>query len=304
MAGIPAFFIDIHALCSRETLYYDLDMKEILFRNERISALGLGTIGFWSGANAGLEACIRRAMDCYGINVFDTAEMYGDGLCETALGRLIKDMDRSSLFLVDKILPENAIPGCFERSLDRSLERLGVDEIDLYLLHWREDAELSFVVDKMHEAMKQGKIRHWGVSNFDVNDLNDLFEAGGRDCFCNQIFCCLYERGAELDLIPFMKEHDILPMAYSSLGSGYAAHPDIRKNERIMKALKPHDVTPEAVMLRMNTELDMVSLFGTSSVNHLDENLRKIDDEVYAKLKEIFDREYPQPPHPVPLAKI
>lgn len=285
-------------------MYYDLDMKKIVFHNENITSPGLGTTGFWSGRNDGLEASIHRAYENYGITLFDTAEMYGDGKSETALGKTIREMERDRLFLVDKILPDHAVCGQFEKSLDESLLRLNTDYIDLYLLHWRENADLSFVVKKMHEARDSGKIRHWGVSNFDRHDLEDLFAAGGEDCFCNQIFYCLYERGAEKGLLSFMKDHDILPMSYSSLGSGYCEHPDIHQNHVIMDACEAYGVAPEAMMLRMNEELGFAALFSTSSPAHLEEDLKEVSEEAFAALKPVFDREYPAPDHPVPLAKI
>ena len=153
-----------------------------------ISAYGLGTTLFWSGSNPGLSACIREAVDRFGISVLDTAEMYGYGRSEEALGKTIRELPREKLFLVDKILPDNANEQQFQKSLHTSLKRLKVDYIDLFLLHWREDADLSFVVSAMEGAVKEGLIRQWGVSNFDTHDLLDLFAIpDGNHCFCNQM---------------------------------------------------------------------------------------------------------------------
>ena len=279
-------------------------MKYFEADNKSISAIGLGTTGFWSGRNDGLRACIRTAYETYGMTLFDTAEMYGNGRCESALCDALGGLHRDTLFLVDKIHPDNAEPGVFERHLDDSLMRLGTDYIDLYLLHWRENADLPFVVNAMHEAQKAGKIRHWGVSNFTIDDLKDLFAAGGADCFCNQIFYTLYERGAEYDLVPFMKEHGILPMSYSSLGSNYHPHPDVHKNRKIMDACREYGIIPEAYMLEMNVRLGFAALFSTSSVRHLQDNLAAVSGEAYAALKPVFDREFPAPDHAVPLVKI
>ena len=279
-------------------------MKHIVFRNETISAVGMGTTGFWSGSNRGLCDCIRMAYDTYGMNLFDTAEMYGNGRCETALGKTLEGIPRDRLFLVDKIHPDHTTPASFARSLDHSLIRLDTDYIDLYLLHWRENVDLPFLVDAMHEAQRQGKIRHWGVSNFTIEDMKDLFAAGGTDCFCDQIFYTLYERGAEYDLVPFLKEHDILPMSYSSLGSNYYSHPDVHKNRAIMNACREYGIAPEAYMLRMNVAAGFAALFTTSSLSHLQDNLAEVSDETCAALKPVFDREFPAPDHAVPLVKI
>ena len=270
----------------------------------QISAVGLGTTGFWSGRNDRLRACIREAYETFGMTLFDTAEMYGNGRSESALGEALAGFPRGRLFITDKIHPDNAEPGSFDRHLDGSLERLGTDYIDLYLLHWREHTDLNFVVQAMHEAQRQGKIRYWGVSNFTIDDLKDLFAAGGTDCFCNQIFYTLYERGAEYDLVPFMKEHDILPMSYSSLGSDYSPHPDIHKNRAIMDACRRYGIAPEAYMLNMNVEAGFAALFTTSSLSHLHDNLAEVDEEICAALKPVFDREFPAPDHAVPLVKI
>ena len=279
-------------------------MKYMKQDNQRISAVGLGTTGFWSGRNDRLRACIREAYETCGMTLFDTAEMYGNGRSESALGEALAGFPRERLFITDKIHPDNAESGSFDRHLAGSLERLGTDYIDLYLLHWRENTDLNFAVQAMHEAQRQGKIRYWGVSNFTIDDLKDLFAAGGTDCFCNQIFYTLYERGAEFDLVPFMKEHDILPMSYSSLGSDYSPHPDIHKNRVIMDACNAYGICPESYMLRMNMEMGFAALFGTSSLDHLHANLTELSEETYLALKPVFDGEFPAPDHAVPLAKI
>lgn len=277
-------------------------MKYFEMNGKTASMIGLGTTGFWSGRNKGLENCILEAVNTYGINVIDTAEMYGKS--EEALGRVLRKLDRSSLFIVDKILPENVTEQSFLPSLHNSLKKLGTDFIDLYLLHWRENADLAFLSSAMDEAVQRGLIRNWGVSNFDTQDLKDLFACGGKNCACNQVFYSIYERGAETELLPYMKEHNILPMSYSSLGSRYHPHPDIRQNKRIMNACSQAGISPEAVMLRMNQETGFISLFSTSSLIHLHSNLKEIPDDVFIELKTVFDREFPAPSFTYPLVKI
>ncbi len=270
-----------------------------------ISVFGLGTTGFWSGSNTGLSSCIREAVDFGGLNVLDTAEMYGDGRCEKALGQTIRMIDRDQLFLVDKILPENAAEDRFRQSLMESLNRLGTDYLDLYLLHWRGNTDLSFLTEAMESAVREGLIRHWGVSNFDTSDLADLLaEDHGENCFCNQIFYNIYERGCEAELLPFMKEHHILPMSYSSLGSDYHPHPDIHRNSAVMKICRESGISPEALMLRWNTEHGFCALFSTSSMVHLRENLRDIPDSVSDRFRETVDHEFPPPAYACPLVKI
>ncbi|MBR3392817.1 MAG: aldo/keto reductase [Firmicutes bacterium] len=270
-----------------------------------ISAYGLGTTLFWSGSNPGLSACIREAVDRFGISVLDTAEMYGNGRCEEALGKTIRELPREKLFLVDKILPDNANEQQFQQSLHTSLKRLKVDYIDLFLLHWREDADLSFVVSAMEEAVKEGLIRQWGVSNFDTHDLLDLFAIpDGNHCFCNQIFYNIYERGCEVQLLPLMIKHGILPMSYSSLGSHYHPHPDIHQNQAVMEVCRRAGVSPEALMLRWNAEHGFCALFSTSSVEHLRQNLQEVSDDVYHQFEQVIEKQFPAPDHVYPLVKI
>ena len=269
------------------------------------SAFGLGTTGFWSGANPGLSECIREAVDRFGLSVLDTAEMYGDGNSETALGRTIRGMDRDRLFLVDKILPENANEKHFRQSLHASLKRLGVECIDLYLLHWRGDTDLSYLVCAMESAVQEGLIRHWGVSNFDTQDMEDLLAVhNGNHCFCNQIFYSVYERGCEYELLPLMRKHHILPMSYSSLGSNYHPHPDIHRNRAVMDLSRAAHIPPEAMMLKWNTEQGVCALFSTSSVAHLRENLQEIPRDVMKRFHDVIDQEFPPPAHAYPLVKI
>ena len=270
-----------------------------------ISAYGLGTTLFWSGSNPGLSACIREAVDRFGISVLDTAEMYGYGRCEEALGKTIRVLPREKLFLVDKILPDNANEQQFQKSLHTSLKRLKVDYIDLFLLHWREDADLSFVVSAMEGAVKEGLIRQWGVSNFDTHDLLDLFAIpDGNHCFCNQIFYNIYERGCEVQLLPLMIKHGILPMSYSSLGSHYHPHPDIHQNQAVMEVCISAGVSPEALMLRWNAEHGFCALFSTSSVEHLRQNLQEVSNDVYHQFEQVIEKQFPAPDHVYPLVKI
>ena len=270
-----------------------------------ISGYGLGTTGFWSGSNPGLDNCIREAVEQYDLTVLDTAEMYGDGRSEEALGKSVRGLDRERIFLVDKILPQNATPEHFRKSLHSSLKRLQTDYLDLYLLHWREETDLTFLVKAMEDAVEEGLIRRWGVSNFDTADLEDLLAVkNGNRCFCNQIFYNVYERGAEHHLLPFMQAHAILPMAYSSLGSDYHPHPDIHRNRAVSQFCGKTGIAPEAFMLRWNLEHGFCACFSTSSPQHLRDNLCDIPAELQAEFSRIIELEFPCPKQPSPLVKL
>ncbi|MBQ9613419.1 MAG: aldo/keto reductase [Lachnospiraceae bacterium] len=281
------------------------NLNDVDRRSGIISEIGMGTTSFWSGNNAGLETCIRKAVREYGITVLDTAEMYGNGRCESALGRTIRSLDRNKLYIVDKILPSHVKKDTFRKRLEGSLARLQAEYIDLYLLHWRENADLQLMVDEMEEAVEDGLIHSWGVSNFSVKDMEDLLRCDrGAHCFCNQFFYCLYERGPEFDLIPLLKENGILPMAYSSLGSDYYPHDDIHKNKKIMSECRKADVTPESIMLKLVTAHGAVALFQTTSLQHLDENLKEVPEALYEELRQVFEEAYPAPSSARELVKI
>lgn len=154
-----------------------------------------------------------------GINMLDTAEMYADGKAENILGNAIKGLPRSELYLVSKVYPQNANRHRIYSSLERSLKLMGTDYLDMYLLHWREDSDLSEVVYCMEDLKSQGKIKSWGVSNFDVRDMEDLMKVpDGRNCCVNQVLYNLGTRGIEYDLLPWQRERHIPFMAYSPVG--------------------------------------------------------------------------------------
>ena len=240
-----------------------------------------------------------------GLSVIDTAEMYGAGRSEAALGEAVRGIPRDRLFITDKILPGNVTEEGFRKSLLASLKRLGMAYIDLYLLHWRENADLKLLARAMEDAVREGLIRHWGVSNFDTDDLMDLLsvEYGDR-CFCDQIFYSVYERGIEKCLLPFMKDHGILPMAYSSLGSNYHPHPDIRQNRAVMDLCRKTGIAPDAMMLRWVADNGACALFGTSSVSHLRDDLKSVPDDAAEAFRKTVEREFPAPDRVYPLVKI
>ena len=137
-----------------------------------------------------------------GIRMLDTAEMYADGKAENITGNAIRDFCREDLYVVSKVYPQNANRHRIYSSLERSLKLLGTDYLDRYLLHWREDADLAEVVYCMEDLKRQGKIRRWGVSNFDVQDMEDLMKVpDGKNCCVNQVLYNLGCRGIEYDFI-------------------------------------------------------------------------------------------------------
>ena len=153
-----------------------------------------------------------------GIKVIDTAEMYGQGRSEQLVGQAISKYDREDIFLVSKVFPHNAGRQSIGKSLRQSLNFLNTEYLDMYLLHWRGSIPLRETVECMEELVAEGKIRRWGVSNFDVDDMEELISIpGGENCAVNQVLYHLGSRGVEYDLLPWLEQHDIPLMAYCPL---------------------------------------------------------------------------------------
>jgi diketogulonate reductase-like aldo/keto reductase len=189
--------------------------------------LGLGTwrMGEKKSARRAEADALRLGLDL-GMNLIDTAEMYGEGGAEELVGDAIAGR-RDSVFLVSKLYPQNATRDGTIAACERSLKRLRTDRIDLYLLHWRGGARLPIVTEAFGRLVEAGKIRHWGVSNFDRGDMEELSGlAGGGAVAANQVLYNLGRRGIEFDLLPWCRKRGIPIMAYSPVDQGgLVAHP-------------------------------------------------------------------------------
>ncbi len=190
---------------------------------EKVPALGLGTwrMGERKRARADEVAAVRLAIDL-GIRLIDTAEMYGDGGAEEVVAEATEGR-RDDLFIVSKVLPGNSSRAGTISACERSLARLRTDRIDLYLLHWRGTVPLAETVDAFERLQRDGKIRHWGVSNFDAADMAELWKSAGRACAANQVYYSASRRGVEFDLLPWQRDHDVPTMAYCPLDQGQLA---------------------------------------------------------------------------------
>jgi diketogulonate reductase-like aldo/keto reductase len=185
---------------------------------ETVPMLGQGTWGMGEAPAARQReiAALQAGLDL-GMRLIDTAEMYGDGAAEEVVGKALAGR-RDDSFLVTKVYPHNATRAGTIAACERSLRRLGTDRIDLYLLHWRGQAPLAETVAAFGELLRAGKIRHWGVSNFDVADMEELLRTpGGAAVSANQVLYNLTRRGIEYDLLPWCTQRGIPVMAYSPL---------------------------------------------------------------------------------------
>lgn len=212
---------------------------------EIIPALGFGTWHMGErGANRAGEIAALKAAISGELTVIDTAEMYGNGGAERVVADAIAGQ-REKVFVVSKVLPSNASCNGVIAACGASLERLGTDVIDLYLLHWRGGTPLSETIRAFENLKRDGRIRHWGVSNFDVDDMEELLGVEhGRNCAVNQVQYHLGSRGIEWDLLPWQQKRGIPLMAYCPLGGGDLV------NHRALGALADkHGVTPAAIAL-------------------------------------------------------
>ncbi|WP_349879887.1 aldo/keto reductase [Micromonospora sp. HUAS YX12] len=240
-------------------------------------------------------AALRIGLDL-GMTMIDTAEMYGGGASEELVGEAITGR-RDDVFLVDKVLPSNASRRGTVQACRRSLQRLGVDHIDLYLLHWRGSHPLAETIEAFAELVDAGDIGQWGVSNFDVSDMTDLLEAGGNSCATNQILYNLTRRGPEYDLLPWLREHGIPVMAYSPIEQGrLLGHP------QVAETAARHGVTPAQVALAWVLRQDRVAAIPRSSnPEHTRENAEARDLQLSEEDMAALDTAFPPPTGPQPL---
>jgi len=266
-----------------------------------IPALGIGTwnMGESNAEEAQEVASIRKAVEL-GMTVVDTAEMYADGRSEEIVGKAIADL-RDEVFLVSKVYPFNASATGTIEACERSLKRLGVDHLDLYLLHWRGSHPLEETVAAFEKLKQSGKIRDWGVSNFDTDDMEELFDVeNGRNCAVNQVLYNLSRRGVEYDLLPWCQEKGVPLMAYSPIEQGR-----ILNGHELIRIAKAYQATPAQVALAFLLERDgVLAIPKSAKPERVEENRGATDldisDEDWASL----DAAFPPPTRKTSLAML
>jgi len=260
-----------------------------------VPALGIGTwrIGDDSRTRAEEIATIRMALDL-GAKLIDTAEMYGEGRAEVLIGEAIRGR-RDEAFIVSKVYPHNASRKGAVAACERSLERLGTDRLDLYLLHWRGSIPLAETMEAFVALQKAGKIRHYGVSNFDVGDMEELWQVpGGSAVATNQVLYNLTRRAAEWELLPWLRKHRVPAMAYSPIEQGRLA-----ENRKLMEFSRNNKMTPAQVALAwLLASDDMIVIPKTARRERLKEDVGALDHPLTkAQLAEL-DRLFPPPQGP------
>lgn len=249
----------------------------------------------------GLRAALLRALDL-GMTHIDTAEMYGDGKVEEILGRLLPGR-REEAFLVSKVLPWNATYDGTLRACERSLRRLRTDRLDLYLIHWREQVPLEEAFRALERLEAEGKILRYGVSNFDVQDLEEAVAIVGEGRIaCNQVLYHLRERAIERRVIPWCEGHGIAVVAYSPFGQRNFPAPGGREWEALSRAALACGATPRQVALAFLTRRESVFAIPKSGkVAHVEENAGG-GLSLPPAVVESLDRAFPiPPPGPLPM---
>jgi len=232
-----------------------------------------------------------------GMTLLDTAEMYGDGKAEELLGEAIQDFDRSSLFLVSKVYPHNAGRRNIFKSCINTLERLNTDYLDLYLLHWRGSVPLSETVECMEQLKKEGKIRRWGVSNFDTADMKELWNIpGGNNCQINQVLYHVASRGIEYDLIPWLEEHKVPVMAYCPLAQAGDLKRGLYESPALIRIADAHQCTVSNILLAfVIRSKNVVAIPRTGNKEHALDNAKAWEVELTEDELIEINRAFPAP---------
>jgi diketogulonate reductase-like aldo/keto reductase len=269
-----------------------LRQKEFGKTGQQVSMIGQGTWYIDRGNRKDAVAALRRGIDL-GMTHIDTAEMYGDAelvIAEAMAGR------RDEVFLVSKVLPSNASRRGTIAACERSLSRLKTDRLDCYLLHWRGSYPLADTVAAFEQLVSAGKIRSWGVSNFDADDLDEILEVTGEGRIaCNQVLYHLQERAIEHAVIPWCAEHGVAVVAYSPFGHNDFPDPRSGGGEVLQRIASRHGVSPRQVALGFLTrERTLFAIPKASRPEHVTDNAAAGDlalsEEEIAAIDKAFAR--------------
>lgn len=266
-----------------------------------VPVLGQGTwyMGDEPRQRADEIASLRLGLDL-GMTLIDTAEMYGDGASEKLVGAAIAGR-RDEVFLVSKVLPSNATRSGTIAACERSLKRLGTDRIDLYLLHWRGRTPFAETIAAFEALQDAGKIRHWGVSNMDVDDMQEIARASGGDAMAtNQVLYNLTRRGIEYDLLPQAQARGLPVMAYSPIEQGrLTEYPEVEE------IADRHGVTPAQIALAwVLRQQGVIAIPKAATPRHVQENRAALDLQLTSQDLADLDNVFPPPSGPESLEMI
>lgn len=263
-----------------------MSARAVRFADSDVPAIGQGT---WRmGADRAAEVAALRAGIDLGMTLIDTAELYAGGAAESVVEEAVRGR-RDEVFLVSKVLPQNATTDGTVAACHASLDRLGTDRLDLYLLHWRRGVPLDETVAGFEKLLDEGSIRAWGVSNFDVDDLRDLPD--GAVPACDQVLYNLTRRGPEANLFPMCAQDGVTIMAYSPVEKGRLLdHPDL------VRVAAERGATPAQVALAWSVRNGyVVAVPKAVRIDHVEENAGALHLELTAEELAALDVAFPAP---------
>ncbi|ASG44889.1 aldo/keto reductase [Citrobacter freundii] len=271
--------------------------KQVTFTNQvSLPAIGQGTwyMGEDPSRRRDEVSALQAGLDL-GLRLIDTAEMYADGAAEEVVGEALTGR-RDSAFLVSKVYPWNAGGEKAIAACEASLRRLKTDYLDLYLLHWMGDFSFAETVDAMETLIAQGKIRRWGVSNLDYDDMQALWQVpGGRECATNQVLYHLASRGIEYDLLPWCQQQ--MPvMAYSPLAQAGRLRGDLLSNSVVNDIARVHNVSAAQILLAwVIRQSGVIAIPKAASVAHVEQNAAALQITLSVDELKQLDKAYPAP---------
>lgn len=274
-------------------------MKKITLKNgDKLTALGMGT--WFMGDNERYRqeeiAALRYGIE-HGVNLIDTAEMYGNGRSEQLVGEAISPYARESVYLLSKVLPNNANKRNMERSCDASLKALNTDYLDMYLYHWRGSTPLAETVEALEQLKSKGKIKAWGVSNFDLEDMEELLALpNGEQCQVNEVLFHLGSRGIEYVLKPYQDKHAIPTIAYCPLAQAGALQRNLIENPVVNAVADELNCTPYQVLLAFAlAQPNMIAIPKAGRLQHMKENIACLDFKLSQEQIFRLNKAYPSP---------
>lgn len=278
-------------------------MQNVWINGASLPAIGQGT--WYMGENPALRAQEIAALQAglaAGLPVIDTAEMYADGEAERVVGEALQGR-RDSAWLVSKVYPWNASEADITGACERSLQRLKTDYLDLYLLHWRGNIPLEETLRGMEKLVAQGKIRSWGVSNFDSDDMEELWgEEGGFSCATNQVLYYLASRGIEHTLLPLCQQRAMPVMAYCPLAQAGRLRQALFDNAQLLALARVKQISVAQLLLSWAIRHEgIIAIPKAGSVAHVQENAAALNVMLSAEEIALLDQLFPAPQQRVPL---
>lgn len=274
------------------------------FLNIKKEKLGIGT---WKMGDSLVDRkeeikSIRYALE-NGIRLIDTAEMYGNGNSEKLIAEAIENFDRDNLYLVSKVLPSNAGEKSIFKSCEKTLKNLKTDYLDLYLLHWRGSVPFEETINCMEKLKLEGKINNWGVSNMDIDDMQELLSIPeGRNCLVNQVLYHLGSKGIEYSLKPFMEKNNITTMAYCPIAQGGKLKNQLLNSKSVLKIAEKYNISAiQVLLIYMLQKENTISIPKASKLLHMKEIVACKDIHFDNSDIIILEKEYPKPNRKIPL---